>query len=90
MPSHRYVSIRRGQVHMHGKRLGGAVAVLLDTSKSEAVRGGDLEEAGSNKIVGVITPQLAKPTIDGGKLLKHLHFGHAPKKESTERIHFLF
>ena len=89
MPSNRYVSTRRGQVKIRGRHVGGAVAVLLDRSKTEAVHGGDLEEAGSNKVVGIITPQQAKPTIDGGKLLKHLHFGHAPKKDN-ERIKFLF
>ena len=90
MPSHRYISTQRGQVHVRGRHVGGAVVLLVDRSKTQAVHGGDLDEAGSNKIVGVITPQLAKPTVDGGKLLKHLHFGHAPKKDSTERIHFLF
>ena len=88
MPSNRYVSTRRGQVNMRGRHVGGAVAVLLDQSKTEAVHGGDLD-VGSNKVVGIITPQQAKPTIDGGKLLKHLHFGHAPKKDN-ERIKFLF
>ena len=89
MPSHRFVSIRRGQVSMHGRHIGGAVAVLLDQSKAAAVHGGDIDGT-SNKPVGIITPQQAKPTVDGGKLLKHLNFGHAPKKSSTERIHFIF
>ena len=76
---------------MRGRHVGGAV-VLVDQSKTQAIHREDLHDVGvgSNKIVGVVTPQLAKPTIDGGKLLKHLHFGHAPKKDSTERIHFIF
>ena len=89
MPSHRFVSIRRGQVSMHGRRMGGAVVLLLDQSKTEPVRGGDIDGT-SNKIVGIVTPQQAKPTVDGGKLLKHLNVGHAPIKSSTERIHFIF
>jgi hypothetical protein len=86
MPSHRYISTRRGQVNIRGRHIGGAVPVVLNTVEKKPVFGGEIT---SNTIVGIITPQEAKPTIDGGKILKHMHFGHASKKDN-DRIHFLF
>ena len=84
MSNHRFIPIHKGHVKLRGFHIGGAVPVRLHAR--EPVVGGDV---GSNKVVGIITPESPKPTVDGGKLLKHLHFGDAPKKDN-ERIKFLF
>ena len=86
MPSHKYVSIRGGHVNMRGMRVGGAVPVLLNAVEKKPEMGGGVS---SNKIVGIITPKEPSAVLDGGRLLKHINFGHAPKKEN-DRIKFIF
>ena len=86
MPSHRYIPIHKGHVNIRGMRIGGAVPVLLNTAEKKPEIGGELS---SNKFVGIITPQPAPAITEGGRLLKHINFGHAPKKDN-ERIKFIF
>ena len=86
MPSHKYVSIRGGHVNMRGMRVGGAVPILLNTVEKKPEMGGGIS---SNKFVGIITPKEPPAILEGGQLLKHINFGHAPKKDS-ERIKFIF
>ena len=86
MPSRRYIPIRRGHVNMRGMRVGGAVPILLDAAEKKPEMGGALS---SNQFVGIITPQLPTSVFEGGKLLKHINFGHAPKNDN-QRIKFIF
>ena len=87
MPSHRYISTRRGHVNISGMHIGGAVPILRHSvHKYPVTKGG---EVGSNKIVGLVTPQADPVILEGGKLLKHINFGHAPKNDS-QRIKFIF
>ena len=82
MPSDRYVHMKGRYVHLHGgRRTGGAI--LLNSVEKDPQGDGN-----SNKIVGVITQQV-RPAMDGGKLLKHIHFGSSHKKDQ-ERIKFIF
>ena len=87
MPSHRYIPIRKGHVNMRGMRVGGAVPIVLNTVEKKPEMGGELS---SNQFVGIITPQPVSAVMEGGKLLRHIHFGHAPKKDNNERIKFIF
>ena len=67
---------------MHrGRRVGGAV--LLGKVETEPE-----EQGKSNRVVGIVTPQV-RPSMNGGQLLKHIHFGSSHKKDN-ERIKFLF
>lgn len=87
MTSHRYIRISRGHVSIHGKQVGGAIPQLLSHIRKHPERRGG--EISSNQIVGIITPPQAAPVLQGGQLLKHIHFGHAPKKDEA-RIKFIF
>ena len=84
MTSQRYVKIHKGRINMRKMHIGGAVPILLNTVEKAPEVGGEI---GSNQIVGVITPPA--PVLEGGRLLKNIHFGHAPKKEN-DRIKFIF
>ena len=86
MPSQRYIPIRRGHVSMRGMHVGGSVPILLNTVEKKPDVGGALS---SNQIVGIVTPQLPTSVFDGGKLLKHINFGHAQKNDN-QRIKFIF
>ena len=87
MPSHQFIHMKNGNVRMHGRRVGGAV-LLLKQELKPPIRGGEIST--SNKFVGIITPQPAKPVIEGGQLLKNIHFGSHSKKPEGERIKFIF
>ena len=88
MPSHN-IPMKGQLVNMRGQRVGGAVALLLDATQKKPLHGGEIS---SNKIVGIITPQPARSTMEGGELLKHIHFGSHPNKHNNnnERIKFIF
>ena len=71
-----------GYVRIHKKRVGGAVPLLNHIPKQPL--------SVSNKFVGIITPQHARPDV-GGALLKNIDFGSQKKEaDQNSRIKFIF
>jgi len=79
----RHIHLKGNRVHLNGKRVGGAV-LLNSVAKSP-----EIEDGQSNKIVGIITPQV-KSSMDGSGLLRNIHFGHHKKSHKNDRIKFIF
>jgi hypothetical protein len=79
----RHIHVNRQRVHLRGQRLGGAI-LLNSVEKSPEIQDGQ-----SNKIVGIITPQV-KSSMDGAGLLRNIHFGHHKKANKNDRIKFIF
>ena len=82
----RHLHIHRKRLHMKNKHVsfGGSVPVLLSNVLNVPV-----QEGSSNRFVGIITPQPAR-AAEGGKLLRHINFGHAKKADKESRIKFIF
>ena len=79
----RHIHLRGQRVHLRGQRLGGAILLNSVEKKPE------MEDGQSNRIVGIITPQV-KSAMDGAGLLRHIHFGHHKKNDANQRIKFIF
>ena len=78
-----HIHIKGRRVHLRGQRLGGSI--LLNSVEKYP----EIQDGQSNKIVGIITPQV-KPAMDGTGLLHHIHFGHHKKADKSDRIKFIF